>query len=136
MESLECELVSELTGTRARGSVERRGQSQYEVSYQPTIKGRHQVHIKVMGEHIIGSPHHVAVKKSPDEKLGTPIRTIDLLNNPFGIALNQSGEVVVTSSGWNCVSVFSSSGDKASIIWNERFWSGTVHASWWSGSRW
>ena len=112
MESLECELVSELTGTRARGSVERRGQSQYEVSYQPTIKGRHQVHIKVMGEHIIGSPHHVAVKKSPDEKLGTPIRTIDLLNNPFGIALNQSGEVVVTSSGWNCVSVFSSSGDK------------------------
>ena len=38
MESLECELVSELTGARARGSVERRGQSQYEVGYQPTIK--------------------------------------------------------------------------------------------------
>ena len=112
MESLECELVSELTGTRARGSVERRGQSQYEVSYQPTIKGRHQLHIKVMGEHIIGSPHRVAVNKSPDEKLGTPIRTIDPLNNPCGIALNQSGEVVVTSSACNCISVFSPSGDK------------------------
>ena len=110
MESLECELVSELTGTRARGSAKRRGQSQYEVSYQPTIKGRHQLHIKVMGEHIIGSPHHVAVNKSPDEiKLGTPIRTIDLLHKPWGIALNQSGEVVVTSE---CVSVFSASGDK------------------------
>ena len=109
IESLECELVSELTGTRARGSVKRRRQSQYEVSYQPTIKGRHQLHIKVMGEHIIGSPHRVAVNKSSDEKLGTPIRTIDLLNNPCGIALNQSGEVVVTS---NCVSVFSPSGDK------------------------
>ena len=112
MECLECELVSELTGTRARSSVERRGQRQYEVSYQPTIKGRHQLHIKVMGEHIIGSPHHVAVKKSPDKKLGTPIRTIDLLNKPYGIALNQSGEVVVTSSAYNCVSVFSQSGDK------------------------
>ena len=99
MESLECELVSELTGTRARGNVERRGQSQYEVSYQPTIKGRHQLHIKVMGEHIRGSPHRVAVNKSPDEKLGTPIRTINLFNNPWGIALNQSGEVVVTSPG-------------------------------------
>ena len=109
MESLECELVSELTGTTARGSVKRRGQSQYEVSYRPTIKGRHQLHIKVMGEHIRGSPHRVAVNKSPDEKLGTPIRTIDLLNKPFGIALNQSGEVVVTSE---CVSVFSPSGDK------------------------
>ena len=112
MESLECELVSELTGTRARGSVERSGQGQYEVSYQPIIKGRHQLHIKVMGEHIIGSPHHVAVNKSPDEKLGTPIRTLNLLNDPLGIVLNQSGEVVVTSPGWNCVSVFSPSGDK------------------------
>ena len=114
MEYLECELVSELTGTRARGSVEKRGQCQYEVSYQPTIKGRHQLHIKVMGEHIRGSPHRVAVNKSPDEKLGTPIRTIDLLIKPCGIALNQSGEVVVTSyaSGGNCVSVFSPSGDK------------------------
>ena len=112
MESLECELVSELTGTRVRGSVERRGQSQYEVSYQPTIKGRHQLHIKVMGEHIRESPHRVAVNKSPDEKLGTPIRTIDLLHKPCGITLNQSGEVVVTSPGVNCVSVFSPSGDK------------------------
>ena len=112
MESLKCELVSELTGTRARGNVERRGQSQYEVSYQPTIKGRHQLHIKVMGEHIIGSPRRVVVNKSPDEKLGTPIRIINLFNNPLGIALNQSGEVVVTSPGGNCVSVFSPSGDK------------------------
>ena len=112
MESLECQLVSELTGTRARGSVERRGQNQYEVSYKPTIKGRHQLHIKVMGEHIIGSPHRVAVNKSLDEKLGTPIRTIDLLSKPWGIALNQSGEVVVTSPAWNCISVFSPSGDK------------------------
>ena len=112
MESYEYELVSELTGTKARGNVKRRGQSQYEVSYQPTIKGRHQLHIKVMGEHIIGSPHRVAVNKSIDEKLGTPIRTIDLLNKPWGIALNQSGEVVVTSPAYNCVSVFSPSGDK------------------------
>ena len=112
MESLECELVSELTGTRSRGSVERRGQNQHEVSYQPTIKGRHQLHIKVMGEHIIGSPCRVAVNNSPDEKLGTPIRTIDLLSKPWGIALNKSGEVVVTSPAWNCISVFSPSGDK------------------------
>ena len=111
MESLECELVSEVTGTRARGSVERRGQSQYRVCYKPTIKGRHQLHIKVMGEHILGSPRCVVVR-SPDEKLGTPIRTIDQLNSPLGIALNQSGEVVVTSLYWNSVSVFSPSGDK------------------------
>ena len=53
---LECELVSEITGTRVSCSVERRGQIQYEISYQPTIKGRHQLHIKVKGQHIRGSP--------------------------------------------------------------------------------
>ena len=36
---LECELVSEITGTRASCSMEGRGQSQYEISYQPIIKG-------------------------------------------------------------------------------------------------
>ena len=62
LQSLECELVSELSGAKTRGSVERKGQSRYEISYQPTIKGRHQLHVKVEGQHIGGSPflisHH------------------------------------------------------------------------------
>ena len=66
MTSISCELVSEIAGTRARGSVERRGQSQYEISYQPTIKGRHQLHIKVEGQHIRGSPFPVSAR-SPVE---------------------------------------------------------------------
>ncbi len=69
---LQCELVSELTGATVRGSLKRRGQSQYEISYQPTIKGRHQLHIKVEDQHIRGSQFPVAVKLLI-EKLGTPI---------------------------------------------------------------
>ena len=109
--SLECELVSEITGTRASCNVEKRGQSQYEISYQPTIKGRHQLHIKVEGQHIRGSPLSLVVK-SPVEKLGTPILTLGGLREPWGVAINQRGEVVVTESCGNNVSVFSPSGDK------------------------
>ena len=58
IKSLECELVSEITGTRASCSVERRV-SQYEISYQPTIKGRHQFHVKVECQHVRGSPFSV-----------------------------------------------------------------------------
>ena len=54
--SLEADLVSVLTGTRASCSVERRGPSKYMISYQPTITGRHQLHIKIEGQHIRGSP--------------------------------------------------------------------------------
>ena len=111
IKSLECELVSEITGTRTNSNVERRGQSQYEISYQPTIKGRHQLHIKMEGQHIRGSPSSVAVK-SPVEKLGTPILTLGGVDRPRGVAINKRGEVVVTEGGGNCVSVFSPSGKK------------------------
>ena len=111
IKSLECELVSEITGTRANCSVERRGQSQYEISYQPTIKGRHQLYIKVEGQHVRGSPSSVAVK-SPVEKLGIPILTLGGVRKPMGVAINQRGEVVMTEWGVHCVSVFSPSGEK------------------------
>ena len=111
IKSLECELASKITGTRASCSVERRGQSQYEISYQPTIKGRHHLHIKVEGQHVRGSPSSVTVK-SPVEKLGTPILTLGGVRGPWGVAINQRGEVVVIESDGHCVSVFSPSGEK------------------------
>ena len=106
IKSLECELVSEITGTRASCSGERRGQSQYEISYQPTIKGRHQIHIKVEGQHVRGSPSSVAVK-SPVEKLGTPILTLGGVRGPRAVAINKRGEVAVAERDEHCVSVFS-----------------------------
>ena len=112
IESFECELTSEITGTAINCNVERRGQSQYEISYQPNIKGRHQLHIKVEGQHIRGSPSSVAVK-SPVEKLGTPILTIiDGVNRPIGLTINKNGEIVVPEGNGNCVSVFSPRGKK------------------------
>ena len=111
IKSLECELVSEITGTRASCSVERRGQSQYKISYQPTIKGRHQLHIQVEAQHIRGSPFTVTVKL-PVGKLGTPISIINRVTDPCGVAVNQRGGLVVTEVGRHCVSTFSSSGEK------------------------
>ena len=111
--SPEIELVSELTGTRTRGSTERTGQSQYKISYQPTIKGRHQLHIKVDGQHIRGSPFTITAK-SPVMKLGTPILTFEGVcdSEPCGVAITQKGEVIVTDHEAHCVSVFSPSGKK------------------------
>ena len=109
--SSECELLSELSGTRIRGSVERKGQSQYEINYQPTIKGRHQLHVKVEGQHIKESPFTISAKL-PVEKLGTPILTLCGVKEPKGVAINQRGEVIVAEWGGHCVSVFSPSGEK------------------------
>ena len=111
IKSLECELSSEISGTLARCSVERRGQSQYEISYQPTIKGRHQLHIKVEGQHIRGSPSSVAVKL-PVEKFGTPILIRGGVHIPTGVVINKRGELVMAVMGCHCISVFSPGGEK------------------------
>ena len=110
IKSLECLLFSEITGTRAGCSVERRGLSQYEISYQPTIKGRHQLHIKVEGQQIRGGPFSVAVT-APVEKLGPPILTIGGVKTPWGAAITPKGEVVISEHNGHCVSVFSPRGE-------------------------
>ena len=111
IKSLECQLLSEITGTRAGCSVERRGLSQHEISYQPTIKGRHQLHIKVEGQQIRGSPFSIGVI-APVEKLGPSILTIGGVKTPWGAAITPKWEVVVSECNGHCVSVFSPRGEK------------------------
>ena len=111
IKSLECNLVSEITGSRVLDNIERRGQNQYEIGYQSIMKGEHQLHMKVEGQHIRGSPFSVAVKLLV-EKLGNPILTVDGAEGPYGVAVNQKGEVVVTECDGHCVSVFSQCGKK------------------------
>ena len=70
-----------------------------------------EVHIKVEGEHIKGSPFPVTVKL-PVQKLGTPIRTISGVKEPWGMAVSQRGEIIVTESSEHCISIFFPRGEK------------------------
>ena len=78
------------------------------ISYQPTHRGRHQLHVKVGGVPIRGSPFDVVTFQN----LGTPIKTIGGVNIHWGVAVNQRGEIIVTEQGGNCISIFSPSGEK------------------------
>ena len=104
----QSELVSKITGATMRGNIERRGQGKYEISYQPKMKGKHQLHIKVEDQHIKGSPFTVVVKL-PVDTLGSPI---EFVSRPWGVAVNKESEIVVTEYTNHCVSVFDSSGEK------------------------
>ena len=85
---------------------------QYEVSYQATSQGRHQLHIKVEGEHIKGSPFTIMIVNLSVQKPGTPIKTISGLKWPLGVAVNKKGEILVAESGRHCISIFSPTGEK------------------------
>ena len=111
VKSLTCDLTSETNRDKMKGSVKKREDGQFEMSYQASSRGRHQLHIKVEGEHIKGSPFSVTVKL-PVRELGTPVRSINGVNKPWGVAINQQDQVVVVEYGKSCVSIFNSTGEK------------------------
>ena len=111
IESLTCELTSDTNRDKMKGSVKKRKDGQFEMSYQASSRGRHQLHIKVKGEHIKGSPFSVTVKL-PVRELGTAVGSINVVNKPWGVAINQQGQVVVVEYGGKCVSIFNLTGEK------------------------
>ena len=67
-----CELVSEHTREIENCTVKQTDIGQYEISYKSTSRGRHQLHIKVEGEHIKGcllytspSPRDATLSRMP-----------------------------------------------------------------------
>ena len=111
--SVQVEAVSELvlnsTSEKTGCLVEKTNSNQYEINYQVTSQGKHQLHIKVEGEHIKGSPFCIIAIK----KLGTPIMIIDGVKGPRDVAVNQRGQIIVGEGGSttnNCVSIFNLKG--------------------------
>ena len=103
-----CELVSSDRYSRVGGEVERVRDDQYQISYRPERRGRHQLHIRVEDAHISGSPFTTAVITT------TPTNIIAGLKGPRGVAVNERGQIVVAECSGNCISIFSASGEKAS----------------------
>ena len=101
-----CKLLSESTGKitecLAKHKINKIRENQYEISYQATSRGRHQLHIKVEGEHIKGSPFTVTVIR----KIGVPIKIIDKMAAPQGIAFSQQNEKIVAEYREHRIAIF------------------------------
>ena len=111
VKALTAELVRSRDATRAVCQVRRVGGSKYELRYQPATRGEHQLHIRISGKNIKGSPYTVVAMPSP-ESLGKPVRSIGNLQRPWGIATNSRGHIIVAEHGGHCVSVFTPEGQK------------------------
>ena len=107
VETLTCELVPIVAGEKTDCLVKKVAPNQYEISYQPTIRGRYHLHIKVDEEHIKGSPFSVAVKD-----LNNLVQVIEQVKEAMYITLDKTGNMVVTESGGRCASIFSPGGEK------------------------
>ena len=111
VESLRCELVASDGRSRVRGTVKRRNDNRYDISYQPQATGKHQLHILIEEQPILSSPFTVTVLPN----LTAPANIIGDLDKPFGIAVREGGQMVVVEHGRHCISVISGNGEKKSF---------------------
>ncbi len=109
--NIEAELIAKSTNQTTKCVVKERGNGEYEISYQPTVGMPSELVVRVGGEEVTGSPFPVTVK-TPIDKLGTDVKTVEGIKSPLGVAINKSGEVIVAESDPGVVSILSPTGDK------------------------
>ena len=87
----------------------------YLVTYPPEVRGRHTLVVKVNGAQIAGSPFQVFAELHPTQ-LGKPVRVVERVVNPWGIAFNSKPQLVVAEFGGKKVTVFDKDGKKVQTI--------------------
>ena len=106
---VEAELKSVVNHSVTHTKVTSKGRGVYEVTYTPEVRGRHTLIVKVNGTQIADNPFQVFVKIHPTQ-LDKPVRVVEGLKLPWGIALNSKQQLVVAESGK--VTVFDREGKK------------------------
>ena len=101
-----CELVSRDGSSQVRGEVKKVEESKYEISYQPQCSGQHQLHIRVEDTNIARSPFTISAITT------TPTNTIADLKAPWGVAVNERGQIIVIDYTECSVSIFNANGVK------------------------
>ena len=101
-------LISSDGTTTVSGTVQKTGMGRYELHYTtPSKSGQYKLHVKIEGQPIQASPFHTVIVRD----LRAPVKIIDGLNRPLGVAVNKRGQVIVSEYGGHCITVFSEGGD-------------------------
>ena len=110
-QSIRAELKSMVDRSVVMAEVAEKEKGSYLVSYCPKVRGRHKLNLLVNQQPIAGSPFDVFVEYSPTQ-LGKPMCIIKStsVEEPFAIALNKNGHLLVTQPGKGVVTALSKDG--------------------------
>ena len=81
------------------------------ITFQPVRRGKHTLAVKVSGRDIQGSPFPVVVLPSL-QNLAKLNVVIPGVNNPHAVTTNSKGHIIVAERGGNCISTFTTKGQK------------------------
>ena len=86
-----------------------KGNGVFEISYNPIVRGRHDLIVRADGVDICGSPFRVFANINP-HRLGPPTQTIEGLVQPMAITLDHNQQLVVAEYGKSRLVVLSREG--------------------------
>ena len=92
--NLQCQIKSLPTGSVSRPKIEVKDAGRYDISYTPSVRGRHELSISAYGQPVPGSPFTMTVYISPTQ-LDKPVKVWGGVTRPWDITVNSVGEIIV-----------------------------------------
>ena len=80
------------------------------VKFTPKVPGTYNIKVTINGDNLHQSPFNVQVKERQLEIVGELDLKGDILQTPYGIAVNSKGLIAVTDWGGHCVLIFDKEG--------------------------
>ena len=83
----------------------------YDISFTPRIRGKHQLTIRLGGVNIPGSSFTLHIIPSPEMR-GKPVNIISGLNRSWGVVITKNEDIVVAEWSANCITILNKEGKK------------------------
>ena len=107
---ISCELSSADDSQLISCDIHETQSGNYDISFTPRTRGKHQLTIRLGGVNIPGSPFTLHIIPSPETR-GKPVN-ISGLTSPWGVVITKNEEIVVAEFGPNCITILNKEGKK------------------------
>ena len=104
---ISCELSSAHDSQLISCDINETQSGNYNISFTPRTRGKHQLTIRLRGVNIPGSPFTLY-----PEMRGKPVNIISGLNRPYGAVITKNEEIVVAEKDSHCITILNKEGKK------------------------
>ena len=108
---ISCELSSADDSQLISCDINETKSGNYDISFTPRTRGKHQLTIRLGGVNIPSSPFTLHIIPSPQMR-GKPVNIISGLNRPYGVVVSKNEEIVVAECGANRITILNKEGKK------------------------
>ena len=108
---ISCELSSADDSQLISCDINETQSGNYDISFTPRTRGKHQLTIRLGGVNIPGSPFTLHIIPFPEMR-GKPVNIISGLNRPYGVVITKNEEIIVAECHANCITILNKEGKK------------------------